>query len=435
MKILVIVASGLHLGYIGCYGNEWVETPALDRLGAEGIVFDQHYADQPDTAGAQRAWQTGCYRFPVVPAEEELPSEAAADLFSQLAEQRIATCLVRNDRDRLLSSEAAGWQHIHLLESAPGEAALPAQMRPALVKALGHLSPSMQWLLRIDLNALLPPWSAPDEFRQRYTSAVQEENHEALSPVAGRAAPPVDDLTESEDRACLELQGRYAAAMTYVDTGVGQILHELEQRGLLEDMLVLVTTDCGQSLGEDTMRPGSRLMLHEERFHIPLIMRLPGKAHAGQRINLLTQSVDLLPTLFDAFGLPLPAVHGHSLLPLAKSASNPVRPYACAGLAPGDRVEWALRSPDWLFLLPAWSSIGLPTEPELYVKPDDRWEVNNIRQHHLELAERLDQTLRGFIEATRHPGPLRPPELPGPELAPAQDKDQAANSTARSTPP
>src|SRR5437764_10934356 len=50
MNILVVEASALHLGFLGCYGNDWVATPNLDRLAAEGIVFDQHiaYCPEPD---------------------------------------------------------------------------------------------------------------------------------------------------------------------------------------------------------------------------------------------------------------------------------------------------------------------------------------------------------------------------------------------------
>jgi hypothetical protein len=55
---------------------------------------------------------------------------------------------------------------------------------------------------------------------------------------------------------------------------------------------------------------------------------------------------------------------------------------------------------------------GDPPRPaQLYVKPDDRWEVNNVLQHHLELSEHLEQTLRGFVEATTRPGPLQLPLL------------------------
>ena len=67
---------------------------------------------------------------------------------------------------------------------------------------------------------------------------------------------------------------------------------------------------------------------------------------------------------------------------------------------------------------------------QLYVKPDDRWEVNNVLQHHLELGEHLEQTLRAFAAATHGPGPLQVPVLrdveaemvstePGGEASPA----------------
>src|SRR5262245_51415889 len=48
MRILVVEARGLHIGFLGCYGNEWIATPNFDRLAAEGVVFDRHYHDCPD---------------------------------------------------------------------------------------------------------------------------------------------------------------------------------------------------------------------------------------------------------------------------------------------------------------------------------------------------------------------------------------------------
>lgn len=48
MHVVVVNVHGCHLGYLGCYGNEWVATPNLDRLAAHGVVFDQHYRDALD---------------------------------------------------------------------------------------------------------------------------------------------------------------------------------------------------------------------------------------------------------------------------------------------------------------------------------------------------------------------------------------------------
>src|SRR5437879_5985283 len=99
MNAIVLIANGLHLGYIGCYGNDWVQTPTLDRLASEGVVFDQHFADQPDAAGAQRAWQTGCYRLPWAAALEEAAYEEPTSLFPLLAQQGVGTFMVSDDTD------------------------------------------------------------------------------------------------------------------------------------------------------------------------------------------------------------------------------------------------------------------------------------------------------------------------------------------------
>src|SRR6266478_4898787 len=87
MKVLVIVARGLNAGYLGCYGNAWVETPTLDRLATEGVVFDRHYADCPSPEGACRSWRTG--RCPLPVAEGASPAPSPADLLALLREKGV----------------------------------------------------------------------------------------------------------------------------------------------------------------------------------------------------------------------------------------------------------------------------------------------------------------------------------------------------------
>src|SRR5262249_834395 len=62
-KTLVLTAHGLNLAYLGCYGSDWSATPHLDELAASAIVFDEHYGDRPDSAGAWHSWHTGRYSF------------------------------------------------------------------------------------------------------------------------------------------------------------------------------------------------------------------------------------------------------------------------------------------------------------------------------------------------------------------------------------
>jgi arylsulfatase A-like enzyme len=284
----------------------------------------------------------------------------------------------------------------------------------------------------LDLAALLPPWEVPKEFIQPYfqeaeveTEAEAEEDEgsegEELEPLfdpnPGLLVPPADQMLA-------RLQHTYAAAISYVDAGVGLLLEELRQSGLADELLLLATTDHGQALGEHGMVGPLRPWLHDELIHLPLWMRLPGGTAAGRRVAALTQPVDLFPTLLDAFGIVPPCNHGHSLLPLARGEKDQVRAYACGGLRIDDWAEWVLRTPDWGFILPvAGPEDAAPRGPRLYVKPDDRWEVNDVLQHHLELAESLEQTLRAFVAATPVPGPFQPPALPESQVKPEQESD------------
>jgi hypothetical protein len=126
----------------------------------------------------------------------------------------------------------------------------------------------------------------------------------------------------------------------------------------------------------------------------------------------LTQAVDLAPTLAEALGVGWPAGHGQSLWPLARGEVEQVRPYAGSGLQVGDGIEWRLQTPHWAYLLPIQPHPADPSRTaQLYVKPDDRWEINNVLHHHQEWAERLEQTLRAFVAAVGRE-PFQPPALP-----------------------
>src|SRR6516162_1029972 len=90
MKVLVVVARGLQAGALSCYGNAWIESPNLDFLASEGVVFDQHFADAVDADAVHRTWRTGRYHVPTSSVTD------TADLIAALRARDIFTCLVRD---------------------------------------------------------------------------------------------------------------------------------------------------------------------------------------------------------------------------------------------------------------------------------------------------------------------------------------------------
>ena len=415
MKILVLAARGLQAAYVGCYGNPWIATPNLDALAAEGVVFDQHFADRTDAAGARRCWRDGRHHLSD-PAQPEPPADGPADLIAELRKRGVFTSLILDDARPTEGGFEAGWDEV---QRAPFSGVVLETAAAALERLAGRDA----WLLWVDAAALLPPWDTPEEFLAPYFEEEPDdagpeemdeeegdlsEPEEPLTPLNDPTLGPIDPADEA---LFLRLQGSYAGAVTRLDAGIGRLLERLVALHPDDDVLIAVTADCGLALGEHGVVGPFPPTTHEETAHLPLILRLPGADEAGRRVAALTQAADLAPTLADVFETEWPSAQGRTLLPLVYGDAEEIRPYACSGAMQGEAAEWSLRTPEWAFILP-------PSGPaRLYVKPDDRREVNDVLPHHMELAEGLERTLRDFVEATRRPGPLLPPPLPADEPA------------------
>lgn len=423
MKAIVVIVRGLQAGALGCYGNSWVDTLAFDTLAAEGVTFDWHFADNTDPTAVYRTWRSGRYHLPCDCATVD--DEREPDLLAALHERGIHTCLIVDESRSSASGFAHGWDTVERVTASAGTSPLDTTLE-AVGAALERLELRDNWLLWIDLATLLPPWNVPPEFQEPYFSEEVDEvedEDEFDEPEVDKAEEnqQVTPLTEiptgpigcEDDSFFVRLQTSYVAAVTYVDAALGQLLEALAGLEGGHEILLAVTSDAGQNLGEHGIVGACRPWLHNELIHLPLLLRLPGAATAGRRVEALTQAVDLAPTLADWFGTTLSDAHGRSLLHLAHGAAETIRSYACAGLQIGAALEYALRTPEWAFLCPVHlhdEDTGRSTQ--LYVKPDDRWEVNNVAQHHLEFVERLEQMLHDFVVATGQPGPLQAPSLP-----------------------
>lgn len=432
MKVVVFVINGLHCGPLGAYGNDWVGTNAFDRLAANGVVFDQHYADEPDAVGARRAWRTGRFQLPSTDAVSYPP---ALDQWKTLRSSGVTTALVRETPPP--PGFAEDWDVVEIVERQGEEPALERFVEAA-GEVLDNLPKRKPWLLWMEVDTLLPPWRFPPEHFHSLTAEpadgeeadeldeeqedkdadeetedvvdspaeIDEEADDPLTPILDPELGPLGE--DPRDTKFLSLQETYAAAVRYVDVALEALLD-----GLDDDVLLIVTSDRGVMLGEHGVVGVARPWLYEELIHLPLLMRFPGQEYAGQRIPALTQSMDLLPTLLELFGIPRPAdLHAHSLLPLVRGEAGSVRDYAVSGLQLGLALEWALHTLEWSFLLPLQGEVeDAARPPQLYARPEDRWEVNDVRQHHLELCEHFVELLHAFAAATRQPGPLVPPKL------------------------
>lgn len=477
MNVVIVACNALHLGFLGTYGNAWIETPNIDRLAAEGVVFDFHFADNLTTLPTRRSWWTGRYGMadpeqgwtPLRPDERILPDVLSAhaiqtalvsdnpylrepgqgfgrafddviwvrgsgydaympprdgeDLLARVLRESGLPLPEDDDpnRDRWIARWAQYLRNrdkleFHLAESRTGVARCIHEANAWMER---HAHGKLPFLLWLDLFAPHGPWDAPPPFRDMYASVnpdefeLDAEGNLATDMLADKAVPSdreprvlidvppsaVGDLIT--ERELHRLRRSYAASVTLLDKQVGALLDAMQRLGRAEDTLLIFTADQGEPLGEHGYVRRFRPWLYEELIHTPLILRWPGARFGGVRHQALVQPVDLLPTVLDALAVRPDddlAIHGASWLPLVTGEETKLRDYACMGM---DVEEFAIRTHNWHLVLPLEPD---PDDPdrgaELYRKPEDRWDQNNVAEQFAEVADQLELVLRRFAAAT-----------------------------------
>jgi arylsulfatase A-like enzyme len=287
-------------------------------------------------------------------------------------------------------------------------------------------------MLWLDIFSPHGPWDPPQPYRDHYVTVEPDEFE------AGEEGDLVQEIAEEEDEEIdieevavlidvpagavgdvlsaaelFRLRRTYAGSVTLVDRWLGVLFDALRRMGRMDDTLLIFTSDQGEPLGEHGYVRRFRPWLYEELIHTPLIVRMPRGAHGGVRHQAIVQTVDLLPTIAAALGLPPlgnehAPIHGHDLLPLIRGEQTKLRDYACLGM---DVAELAIRTHLWHLVVPVESDPEEPRSPELYRKPEDRWDQNNVVDQHPEVAEHLELTLRRFVETLGRQDVLDLPSL------------------------
>lgn len=245
---------------------------------------------------------------------------------------------------------------------------------PSVIEKLGDDA-----LLWIETDRLLPPWFAPADVFEVYCEDLTEDADEDADPLTPWTDPPVGWF-DRDDLASWELLHRsFATAVTSFDADCGRIFDVLRAKGWDQTASWVFTSDFGYPLGHHGLLGPHRPWLHEEFVHVPLIVRRPGGQGAGERVWAFTQPEDVLtvsrePTVSVSrtHAVSVCDINGHS--------------------------EAALRTDTHALLLPLATVDDEPREPQMYEKPDDRWELNDVRQPNLELADQMEAELRKLPE-------------------------------------
>ena len=449
MNVIVILTDSLRVDHLGCYGNSWIQTPNIDKFAAESTVFEQAYSEGLPTLPTRTAMFTGRYTFPFrgwqrlehtdmtlaeVLWDKGYVSALITDVYhmhkpqmgygrgfdtgvwirGQEGDPYIVDTNVKVDVDRYHKSHGDDTRVREQLEQylrnvahwKSDEDHFVAQVVKAGIKWLEEQAKKDNLFLWLDCFDPHEPWDPPEEFYKPYADP-NYKGKELIHPIPGDVE---GYLTPEELKYVLAL---YAGEVSLVDKWVGILLERIKDLGMLENTLIIYTTDHGEPFGEHGIVRKARPWPYEELSHIPFILRHPEEIGKGKRIDAFIETCDIMPTILDFLGIEGPAaMHGQSLLPLASGDVEQLRDY---GYSSYYSRSWSIRNKEWSYILwlpetPApregtpWTLGGTfktPRKPELYDRENDPLEQHNLVDEYPDVADELELALRRFVATLR----------------------------------
>jgi arylsulfatase A-like enzyme len=393
MNAICLTIDRLNAGYLGPYGNAWTETPSFDRLAAESFVLDQVLVDTPELERLYRSYWHGWHAL-----RRDAPPGDRPSLVELLSQRGVHSLLWTDVPDVAGHALAHAFsEHVRFetprlqLPADTIEETHLARCFAAIVDALEELpEPYLFWG---HLGSLGITWDAPLEYRSQYRDEDDPEPFGSAtvpSMLLGRDHDPDEPLRIAE---------AYAGQVSLLDLCLGGLLEYLDQARGPDPTLLVITSPRGFPLGEHRVVGDYAPSLHGPLVQVPLILRFPEGLGAAARSQALIEPADLWATLLEFWQVERrpESPTGASLLPLVRGEMKSLRDRL--GVVAG--AERGLRTPAWY--------LRAGEQPELYAKPDDRWEVNNVAPRFPEITDAIQAALDQYDQALQADRPTWPP--------------------------
>jgi choline-sulfatase len=364
LNLLLVTLDTTRADRIHAYGFDGIETPNLDRLANEGVLFEEAVAPAPLTLPAHSSIFTG--QFP--------PAHGVRDNGGFFLDEKETTMA---ERLQARGYATGGFVGAYVLDHKWGIAqgfqtyfddfdltkyqslSLGSVDRPGnevADRALAWLDTVRStrffgWVHFYDAHS---PYTPPEPFKSRY---------------AGRP---------------------YIGEIAFVDSQVGRLLAYLDDHDLARNTVVIVMGDHGESLGEHGEGTHG-FFVYQATMHVPLLIRTPFDATAGRRVADTVRSIDILPTALELLGItPADRLEGTSVVPLMTGAKKEL------GLAAYSEAVYPRFHFGWSDLRAItagrYKYVAAP-RPELYDLQQDPKEAKNIYAERQALGDRLNQEL------------------------------------------
>jgi arylsulfatase A-like enzyme len=427
MRILFLDLDTLRADHLNCYGYHRNTSPNIDRIAATGVRFDNYYCSDAPCLPSRAALISG--RFGIhtgVVGHSRTATEMRFDpgqrhFRNPLSQEQIPFFLAKRVGLRTVSispfaeRHSAWWFYAgfdEMYNTGKGGMESAEDVTPTALEWIERHAKEDHWLLHVNYWDPHTPYRAPESFGNPFendplpewlTEEVVEGHQQAVGPHTAREVMMYDSTPNpnfprhpAEIRNMTDLRRMvdgYDCGIAYMDSHIGRILDALEEKGVMDDLAVIITSDHGENMGEFAIY-GEHATADQPTCRIPMIVRWPG-CKSGHVDRGLHYSLDLAPTLADLFGeKPEPDWDGASYAPVLLEGKGCGRQFLvisqCAHVC-----QRSVRMDDWLYIRTYHDGYRLFPDEMLFNLADDPYEQRDLAPEKPELcgegARRLEQ--------------------------------------------
>ncbi|MGA1868056.1 MAG: tetratricopeptide repeat protein [bacterium] len=394
-SVLFISIDTLRADYLGCYGNDEIKTPHIDKLAQEGLLYANSYTPVPVTLPSHTTMMTGQYpighgtrnngtfrvrkdSYTLAEMFKSMGYETGAFIGAFVLDSRFGLDQGFDVYDDKMDTAAENMSFVYNERRA----------ETVINSALDWLrekkeNPFFLWIHCFDPHA---PYDPPPPFNQSASAKNDVKNQREIS------------------------RKSYAGEIAYVDHCLGKLFQEMKDMGIYDSTLICFTADHGESLYQHG-EPSHAIFIYDTTLHVPLIFHYPAKIAAGSIVHKNVSLVDIFPTIIDVLdiGLKNDDLQGYSILPdgmdedegdLAEGIYRlkEEQPMHCETFYPLYNHKWSplegVRTREWKYIKAPKS--------ELYNLVSDPNELMNLYEEKPEQVKRMQALLEKMHDKFSH---------------------------------
>ncbi|RLE79970.1 MAG: sulfatase [Thermoprotei archaeon] len=415
MNVLLLALDTLRADHLSCYGYSRKTSPNIDKLALKGVLFERCYAPDIPTQPAYTTIYTSRYGLEhgiVSHGAEEQTLPRDFKIFTELLQNAGFTTVAVDNLAVMKPWFTRGYEY-YICPPKPLQFLTADEVNDRAIRWLKFYRDKQPFFMFLHYWDPHTPYIPPKEYMKLFYEGNERDPRKASSMEPFKKSPfyhlmkrwMLELLPEVTD---IEyISSLYDSEIKYLDDRLGELFDALDELELLDETLIIITADHGESLTEHGIFFDHH-GVYENTIHVPLILYSEEILPKGIKVPHFVEHVDIAPTILETVGLEIPEwMRGRSLFEVVRGKAPPRRFVVCGECT--YEARRAIVTEEWKLIKTYGGDLYNRPRIELYNLRRDPQEEKNVAEDFPEVVNELELQMTRWIESIlgEKPDPIR----------------------------